>query len=521
MFNFRLSSSTPDPDKRLTNPAQGPKLPGHIDPNAQEVPERDISSVSSIPPSLSHLKNMADMVDIYKQLEVKKLQQIQEETAFMQTEKVADTNGNLIDMDQLRRTIEKQRYQQTGSSTEMENVHKENQPAPVIGTGSLGFVPSHSQAGFQPIQSSSSGSQVLPMFSPFQPVLQPVPTFTQSQEPRRESSDTAFQPYLSRDSLGFQPPQSWLKQNVSPQILSENQQIHQPQPVIGTILSMAREPVGKTQQVPDGEEPLSGRSEKSGTTNNTSRGTEYVALPKPDETNSGDAVPKMGDPNIVFEKQNGLYKIHRKPDDDNAVSPHKLSLNRSGSSKSGSSDKTPSKVQNANIHEAPERDIPQNTPSKQQEGGHTFTVDSQTNQSQNVSEVTTSTPRDSNQSGSGDSSHGNLVFIPTPNSSNTQNMIGYIPGVPIISGTNQPITVPLTYGLNPSQVAQLANQSAGSAASQVAGGILGQPVQQNISGSSYPSAAYAQAVAAGDIGVRKLRYLLKELGECTKVSSEY
>ena len=521
MFNFRLSSSTPDPDKRLTDLAQGTKLPGHIDPNAQEVPERDISSVSSIPPSLSHLKNMADMVDIYKQLEVKKLQQIQEETAFMQTEKVADTNGNLVNMDQLRRTIEKQRNQQTGSNLETENVQNENQPVPVTGTGSLGFVPSHAQSGFQPIQSSSSGSQVLPMFSPFQPVLQPVPTFTQTQEElRRESSDMAFQPYLSRDSLGFQPPQSWLKQNASPQILPENQQIHQPQPVIGNMPFVAREPVGKTQQGQEGEEPLSGRSEKSGTTNNTSRGTEYVPLPKPDETSIGDTVAKTGDPNIVFEKQNGLYQIHRKPDEENTVSPHKNSLNKSGSSKSGSSDKTLSKVQNVNIHEAPERDIPQTTPAKQSEGGHTFTVDSQTGQSQNVSEVTTSTPRDSNQSGSGDSSHGNLVFIPTPNGSNTQNMIGYIPGVPIIPGSNQPITVPLTYGLHPSQVAQLANQSAGSAASQTTGGNQGQQVQQNVSGSSYPSAAYVQAVAAGDIGTRKLRYLLKELGECTKVSSK-
>ena len=476
------------------------------------------------------------MVDIYKQLEAKKLQQIQEETAFMQTEKVADTNGNLVNLNQLRWTVEQQRTQQKSQNSEAENMQKENQSVPMTGTGSLGFVPSHSQTGFQPIQSSSSESQVLPMFSPFQPVLQPVPAFTQSQEdPRRESSVMAFQPYLSRDSLGFQPPQTWLKENVSPQILLESQQIHQPQPMLGT-LPLAQEPAHKPQQGQETEEPLSGRSEKSGTTNDTSRGTEYVPLPIPDGTSTGDTIPKSGNPNIAFEKQNGLYQIHRKPDEANAVSPLKINLDRSGSSKSGSSGKTPVKgptksqnqqdkpigVQNAYIHEAPERDIPQITPAKPSEGSHTFTVDLQTSQSQNVSEVTTSTPRDTNHSGagSGDSSHGNIVFIPTPNDSNTQNMIGYIPGIPIVPGSNQPITVPLAYGLHPSQVAQLANQSAGSAASQVTGGNQGQPAQQNVSGSSHPSAAYAQAVAAGDIGVRKLRYLLKELGECTKVSSK-
>ena len=539
VFNFRLASSTPDPDKRLAGGDQSgeSKLPSNIDPSTQEIPERDISSVSSATPTLSHLRNMADMIDIYKQLETNKALQLQE-TAFMQTEKIADHQGNLVDLDQLRRTVELQRRQQGSQnvvglevtqSSPLTGTGSLTQSIPQIGTGSLGFVPGHPQTGFQPIQSLSSDSLGLPTFSQLMSGNQ--------QEVRRDSNITAFQPYLSRDSLGFQPPPSWYKETISPQtqtMTTNNQQSQQKHSGIET-LPLSQQPINEGYENKDPDEPLSGRSEKSGTTSDTSRGTDYVPLPKPDARKS---VEPNADSNIVFQKQNGLYQIHHKTEDGKATSPIKtaLDLDRSESSKSNhSSGKSPVKAhtekqkqlnepvieQNVNIHEAPERDIPQNTPVKaQQTEGQTFTVE--TNQSQNVSDMT-STPRNQDTSGTGSSSssQGKIVFIPTPNDSSTQNVIGYIPGLPIIPGSNQPINLPVAYGINPAQVAQLASQTSGSSGSQDIGGNQGQQVtSQNVSGTSYHSAAYAQAVAAGDIGVRKLRYLLKELRECTKVTSK-
>ena len=530
VFNFRLASSTPDPDKHLSNQDAGTKFSSNNDPDAQEIPERDSSSVSSVPPSLSHLKNMADMVDIYKQLEINKKEQLQKETAIMQSEKAIDREGNLIDFDQLRKTIDQQRKQQDNQNVEDENVSQGSQPV------SSCFVPSYPQAGFQPIQSSLNGSPVFPAFSQLQPVTQPHLPDSQSQysleELRRDSNITAFQPYLSRDSLGFQPPQSWIKETVSPQVMACSQQTHS---VVEKGLPLSQQPLSEIHESGEPEELLSGRSEKSGIASDTSRGTDYVPLPKP-----GASAEVKVDANIIFQKENGLYQIHHKSRNDQPVSPSKVNLDRSGSLKSNvSADINPSKTvtdnqnqqtetvneQSANIHETPERDVPQNMQRKQSDGSHTFTVDSQTSRSQNVSEVTTSTPRNQNNSGTGsstNSSHGNIVFLPNPNDSNTQNVIGYIPGVPIVPSSNQPVNLPVAYSLHPAQVAQLATQTpSGSAGSQIISGNQGQPMMsQNVSGSSYHSAAYSQAVAAGDIGARKLRYLLKELRECTKVTSK-
>ena len=534
VFNFRLASSTPDPDKHLNDHAGAAKLPSNIETSTQEIPERDISAVSSKSntPTLSHLRNMADMINIYKQLEVNKAMQLQDETGLVQIEKQGEGQSESeTGLDPIRRQVESQRKQLDSQASPGQTV---TQSGPVTGTGSLGFLPSHPQTGsgfmpshpqtgFLPIQSSSE-SDVLQVFSQ----LQPSPST--DQDDRRESNITAFQPYISRDSLGFQPPLSWYKETVSPQILKTELQQNQSKPPGIEPLPLSQQPIGEAHESREQEEPLSGRSEKSAATSD-SRGTDYTPLPRPD---AGNQIGNNSDSSIVYQKENGLYQIHRKTGDGKASSHLNKSesskLDLSGAKKSPVRSDVENQLQNKrtveqNIHEAPERDVPQNTPQTPQQpaGSHTFSVEPHTH-SQNISEIST-TPRNQDTSGTGSSgsSHGKLVFIPTPNDSNTQNVIGYIPGVPIIPGSNQPISLPVAYGLNPTQVAQLANQTSGSSGSQVIGGNQGQQqvMSQNISGSSYHSVAHSQAVAAGDIGTRKLRYLLKELRECTKVTSEY
>jgi hypothetical protein len=320
-------------------------------------------------------------------------------------------------------------------------------------------------------------------------------------EEQQDSSLTAFQPYLSGgDSREVLPPQSWIQNNpAQSQGHIQNMDKGQPSSQNSTL-----------KEGGDQEIPLSGRTDYS----EESKGTEYNVLVRQSEAD-GHAARTNTDGKVVFEKQNGLFQLHLKKSSDQSSSGNDSKSDKSGSTTKGQ----------GSLDEVPERDMPaQNSKpsdnSSQSTKDGTFRVELK-NDSQNLSEVVaTSTPRNTNNSGNSSSTSsygGKIVFI--PDNSNTQNVIGYVPGLPVIPGTNQPMSMPVTNDIGNTV-------QSGSILSSVVGQQAPQSVSQMTSqvgtnASCYQSARHAQTIAAGDIGVRKLRYLLKELKECTKVSSKY
>lgn len=503
IFNSRLASSTPDPEKQLGDISDG-KLPIGTDQVSQDVPERDISAVSSVPPSFTHLQNMADMVDIYNTLEYNKVVQLQEAAARAELEKFktlqASTPLPLVD------THDAPGASGPGVSTDVSGQVVGRESGGFIATESLGFVLPQADTAFRPVDQGSHSLE----------------------SNTRNSSLTAFQPYLTSDSQEVLLPQAWLKhthsQNqgqvqVDRQTDGQNNRIRTfcPQTDAVEINAGAYNTHGTVENAAAADLPMSGRSDYS----EVSKASDYAVLPPRSDGHESGAGPQAA--TVVYEKQNGLFQIHQKKDTVSCSSETK-------------SDKVESvaKVQGrGSPDEVPERDItvqhnqapsaPSQAPSapSHQSNDGSFKILPLKNDLQNVSEVTgstpsTSTPRNQDVSGTGSTSSygGRIVFI--PNDSNTQNVIGYIPGLPTIPVPNQPITVPLTA------------DNALHSGSILSSGVSLQGVQSTSQsshqgpqeGSGYQSALHAQAIAVGDIGVRKLRYLMKELKECTKVSSE-
>ncbi|KAL4216909.1 protein localization to microtubule organizing center [Mactra antiquata] len=512
MFNSRLASSTPDPEKHLS--AAG-KLPVGNDQVTHEIPERDVSTVSSVGPSTHHVQNMADMIDIYKRLEYNKATQLQEAMVRAEIEKFKEFQsasvkpnmnsegdggqGHGFNMGQ-GHEINRGQGQDTYKGHEFVGTQMDNAQSSVIsdqmvgrpsdgfiGTGSLGFHVPQGQYVFQPVTPGNS-----------------VP----SGQVMMDSSLTAFKPYLSHDSKEILPPHSWMSVEGQGQPnfqidLQENSQGH-------VNIDEPQKSQASINKLQENDIPSSGRTDMSG----ASKGTDYVMLPRRSDGNiqEGQEIP----PNVKvsYEKQNGLFQIHQKKS-----SSHNSSASESRSDKSGSGVKG-----QGSLDEVPERDLPvpasQSAPTSiethsSKEG--TYSLGDRKNESQNLSDVTT--PRNVNNSGTGSTSSygGRIVFI--PNDSSTQNVIGYVPGIPIIPGTNQPITIT---GTNDAQ-----GQGSGLPSNSVLSSGTGQQGQTSQltsqghpEGSSYQSILAAKTIAAGDIGVRKLRYLLKELKECTNVSKD-
>jgi len=532
IFNSRLASSTPDPDKhKLDSSAVSPQHPSQSIIQ-QEIPERDVSTVSSVPPSKNHVQNMAEMVEIYKQLEWKKAQQIQEAVAKEAIERInamdvqatqqvgygsnsVPSSNMLPNSNMLTGNIAS--VQMNSVTDDCRNKHfDEPQQTPIknsglqpstasfpntrdsggfVGTESLGFTLGQADSHFKPIEPEGT--------------IPPTNSLT-----HMDSSITAFQPYLSGDGQTFLPPQNWiLNYNRTTDNIGHEDQVNRQ---AYQQLRTQREDVVHDKL----EEPVSGRTEKSDATGNT----EYVKLPRPVYDAQGTKSPsKTRD--VVMKKHNGLYEIH--------LEDSRSSSKNDSCDKTGSSEATLNQSQGHNsLDVVPEKDKPQDKKcsklaksdeSKSSTNG-TFKLDGVKNDSQNISSML-STPRTQNlssTSGSG-SIGGRIVFI--PNDNKTPTVIGHVPGIPQSGTENQPISWPVTYP--PTQGnSMLSGVSGVPGNSQLTGNsqVSAQNpavVSQDAAGSGYFSHANAKAIAAGDIGVRKLCYLLKELKECNKVTSKY
>lgn len=491
IFNTRLVSSTPDPDKHLAD-VSASKLPAGTDQVTRDVPERDVSAVSSVPPSFNHLQNMANMVDIYKQLEFHKATQLQEAAARAELERFkAFQSASNKDAEIIGKT---DGQGHSGSITLGEQVPAENLQNvsdPGQGRQSDGF-----------IATGSLGFSLPPADSAFRPVVPSEGYYDSNIEftGQQDSSLTAFQPYLSGDSKEILPPQTWINSSQGQVQVQSCDNGH-----VSNNNVIFREPVEQ-------DIPLSGRTDLS----QGSKGSDYVMLPMRTEVTEGQKSRSKADANIVMEKQNGLFQIREARSGD-----HNSSNNESKSEKTDSTGKGQGQ---SSLDEVPERDSTVQVPRAsagqcQTSKDGTFRVEGLKNDSQNLSDITASTPRTQNMSGTGSTSTvgGKLVFI--PNESHTQNVIGFVPGLPILPGRNAPIGLHVT------------NDVQGSAAQSgsISSSVVGQQVQsvsqltaqgQSQNDGSRYSVLHAQAIAAGDIGIRKLRYLLKELKECNKVNSK-
>ncbi|WAR10038.1 CCD14-like protein [Mya arenaria] len=540
IFNSRLASSTPDPD-RLPSDLEDCKLPNASESNIpQDVPERDISTVSSVPPNFNHLQNMADMVEIYKQLEIKKAQQIQaavaketiEKLNAMDIEAAAEAGISVVkghsmegqrssqgqinqgqsqpkgqfgghNMSQGQNSEKVQAFQQ-----DRVEVHSKVNGAGQGRDNGCAEIPGRESDGF--VGTESLGFTLHPGDSLFRPVAPGGSDHNLDSDMRGGSSLAAFQPYISGDSGEFLPPQHWVLNYRSPVKNKGPTQMTEGGPNMQ---------VADDHQNVGAEVPTSGRTEKS----DASGGTDYVTLPRPEvkgqtpgsrpnEVNKGSSV--------VYAKQNGLFQIHQQVRDTNS----------SATTSGGKSDESDLTLNNSkgqsSLDEVPERDMPRHnekaktSPSKpivpslsSKEG--TFRIDGQKNDSQNLSRLATLTPRSQNMSSNSGSSSlgGKIVFI--PNDSNTPTVIGHVPGIPLITASNQPISLPATLQPQSASMLSSANGLQGISNSQNAA-----QRSQDVTGSVYISHKNANVIAAGDIGVRKLRYLLKELKECNKVTKD-
>lgn len=482
LFNFRLASSTPDPEKLLTDLSSS-RPAGTENSLQQDVPERDISTVSSVPPSFNHVQNMADMVEIYKQIELNKVAQLQEAAAKEAIEKLNAMEINKAAFDE-GQSVPGVALAQSRSKDSLEHENTEaasnRESGGFVATGSLGFTLQHAESAFRPV-----GPVTFDLYSDTQD--------------RLGSSLTAFQPYLSADSNELQPPTNWIRDFENRSDLCEGQG-HisvQGHAHIDTQGSAVENPFARNMDPNDSAKPLKFAG---------SRVTEHGNTQRSQDTMEG---------KVVFEQQNGMFQIHSKP-----VDVHSTSV---------SSDKTDSTTRGpSSLDDVPERDVPvsgsvKTNSDKTQTSQEDTPGPGQKNESQNLSGLTSSTPRTQNiSSNTNTSCGGKIVFI--PNDSNTPNVIGYVPGISLVTNTGQPTGFSVTKDM--AEISAHTGSVISSAVGQQGVSVShlssrsGQQGSQDVTGSGYHSLAHAQAVAAGDVGVRKLRYLLKELKECNKVTSK-
>lgn len=440
---------------------------------------------------------MADMVDIYKRLEMNKIAQLQEAVAKEAIEKI-----NAMEMNKVSADISQGQGNADLAVGQRSNDHS--------GVEVLGQTPNRESEGF--IATGSIGFLLATADSAFRPVAPSTGDFSSDVEHRQGSSLTAFQPYLSTDSNEALPPKSWLT-NV-PNLEGDSSLFQ------GHLLGQTGELAKVSEEGSD--VPVTGRTDRSD-------GTEYIKFARSEVRDQGDLPTsgiKVKDTNVTFERQNGLFQIHRKTNEENTT------LNSS----ENKSDKTDSTTKGqSSLDEVPERDVPKVDAGKSDgNSSNTQTVSSQEetprlmgqkNDSQNLSGLTSSTPRLQNASSAtaNTSSGGKIVFI--PNDSATPNVIGYVPSIPLFSGGNQPMSWPVTNNMGGttagpgSVISSVTGQHGASALHLTA--QSGPQGAQDVSGSGYHSTATAHSIAASDIGVRKLRYLLKELKECSKVTSKF
>ena len=501
-------------------------------PDTQDVPEKDVSASSSIPPSSNHLQNMADMVDMYRRIELRKYQQLQEATLIAELERLQSRqkeNLHLSHETGFEPTLTSQGYTDqrsvsmgqghqsiAGQGQVFSNREEKRQSEGFTGTGSLGFAAVDSvPSAFKPIPVDASQ-----LSNANSGLYGSLDLDSDNGHLGRGSSITGFQPYLEIPSSQALPPSSWLTE-------VQKQQLQQQ--ALQAIKDLDPGNHGNNGQGQGQVEQLKLLSDivdgdKGHTTNKTnstgfSHDTEYARVPRPVTESQGQGQGKgqsqinlvRKDDDIEVTKENGLYQIHRANDRQGEISDQ----NSDRSVISSKQDNFPQDIPEKDLPRVEQQGIPVSVNSVTSEGKET--VSSQKDGSENLSDV--STPRNQNSSGAstGVSQPGRVVFIPN-NNSGSQNVIGYIPGIPIATGLNQPINLPVTHELAPdgSVLSAVTGANQGQATMQT----TSQVTSQNISGSSYHSNSQANNIAAGDIGVRKLRYLLKELKECNKVTSK-
>lgn len=502
IFNSRLTSSTPDPDKQQTD-LSTVKLLADKDQTNQDLPDHDISEVSSVPPSFNHLQNIADMLDIYKHLEYNHFQQIQEVATNEELKKLqnrltqplsAGRSCSNIEMDH---NVQNQIPALQAGITNSGQVNENRLSEGFVVTDGLGFSMSPSlPTNFHSVPVTSATA------------LSDMNAITDSE---LSSSLAPLQTYVNNSSVEIIPPQGWVKnsqQGSNSVHCSKGQGVDVSTVLCDAVSNNSVNPI---------EMPDTGRSEKS----NASVGMHYVQLPRNNIISDGQikvssSRPEVShDTNIMYTQQNGLFQIYR------------MTEPNSNESKSDNSDSTRNNAKAQSVlDKVPERDIPvscaqnvntMNSHLSSKNG--TFRIelpnDTQTPNSPDISAV-----RNQNASGNGSSSAGGkIVFI--PNDSGSQSLLGYVPGFPMIPVPSQLINWPVKNDGAPVIV-----QTAGSGNSSL-GGLQGPAILQvlpqvphNLSGSCCQSSSYAQVIAAGDIGIRKLRYLLKELKKCTKVAKD-
>ncbi|XP_052235577.1 uncharacterized protein LOC127847597 isoform X2 [Dreissena polymorpha] len=547
IFNSRLASSTPDPEK-LAADTSACQLPNASESNIQQdVPERDISTVSSVPPSLNHLQNMAQMVEIYKQLELKKNQQIQEAVAKETLQKLnamdihiasADTRGNgssnsripvpllqqcalseqkgslgqhdLVSTNFLQSEALGREWSEKAPTTR-ELVSKNNRQLEAFGRESSDLLPQATRDSGGTAR-GSLGFTIPQRDSMFRPVMPSTgEDFIDTENPASTNSSlTAFQHYISGDSKEFLPPQNWVLNFKDLKEVANRQKSNVEtvgQPESGTASVIER---GERDSLRE-----SVRSEKSDVLCEKTHGksqqqeacSQYqIYKSKPDSVKHGQ---------LVYSNKNIDHNLQCKTEE---------SISGSSESKSDGSDATLGHNRGQmSLDEVPERDLPverKKSPYKssvqQTTKGNTFRMGAQQkNESQNLSALTSSTPKNQNISNNSGSSSlgGKIVFI--PDDSQTPTVIGHVPAPPL---QNQPISWPL---MNVPQAASVLSSAVGQhgvSTSQLSAPSL-QLGQASLEGASlgYHSSANAKAIAASDIGIRKLRYLLKELKECNRV----
>jgi len=485
MFNFRLASSTPDPEKHQADMSVSDP-PGASESMQHDVPVRDVSTVSSVPPSFNHLQNMAEMVDIYKQIEINKVAQLQEAAAKEAIEKLNAMEINKAALDK-GQTQQGQSHQKSNDNTGTESFEHTpmRESDGFVATGSLGFNLQHSESAFRP---------VAPMT---------YELYSGIEENGQDSSLMAFQPYISTGSNDpIQPPPNWIKDFPDG---SNYTQVQGHSPGQG----QSRFDATNTDM------PVTGRADRS-------NGTEYVQFGRSGDKDTGPRSHVVVDGNVMYERQDGLFQVHSKPNDHQSTYV-------SSENKSYKTDSTVIKGQSS-LYEVPERDIPvietlKVGSNKSQTQGSSSQDETprleQKNESQNLSGLTTSTPRGENTSNC--TAGGKIVYI--PNDNNTPNVIGFVPGIPLVNNAGQPMGWQVTKDMaemsaqTGSVISSVIGQQ-GVSVSQLTAQSGGQQSSQDGAWSGYYSTSHAHAVAAGHIGVRKLRYLLKELKECNKVTSK-